>query len=374
MWGPRLHRRAQDPGSRLPRKDSDGHVTPWRSKLRRRAGVVLVLAVAALGIWALKGHGAELSASLALIENAQAWPLLLAVLAEAGSVAAFGIFTWRLLGVGLEMPPLLKTTAVATANTTINNTVPGGTAFASVYTYREFRGMGADAVFASWVVLAVNLLAAVALGMLALVGVAASFRASQGLDLLIVVPIISAVLMGMAALFSSPRLFGRLLRPPLELSARLVNRFRREPFRVDDALLRIGSISTTKGQVMVAICWAIANWVLDAMVLVLAYVAIGSRIPWGGILLAYGAGQLAANLPITPGGLGVVEGSLSIALVAYGGAQEPAVAAVLLYRLISFWLVLPFGWLSYLGTNVVRRRAGQARLARAETIEGGGAS
>ncbi len=336
--------------------------------------MVLVLGVAALGIWALRGHDAELSASIALIEHAQAWPLVLAVFAEAGSVAAFGIFTWRLLGVGLEVPPLLKTVAVATANTTINNTVPGGTAFASVYTYREFRGMGADAVFASWVVLAVNLLAAVALGMLALVGVAVSFRASQGLDLLIVVPIVSAVLMGMAVLFSSPRLFSRILRPPLELSARLANRFRREPLQVDDVLMRIGSITTTKSQVIVAIGWAVANWVMDATVLALAYVAIGSRIPWGGILLAYGAGQLAANLPVTPGGLGVVEGSLSIALVAYGGAQEPAVAAVLLYRLISFWLVIPFGWLSYLTTNVVRRRAGQARIASAETMEGGGSS
>ena len=41
--------------------------------------------------------------------------------------------------------------------------------------------------------------------------------------------------------------------------------------------------------------------------------------------------QLAANLPITPGGLGVVEGSLTIALVAYGGGRDSTVAAVLLY-------------------------------------------
>jgi len=42
----------------------------------------------------------------------------------------------------------------------------------------------------------------------------------------------------------------------------------------------------------------------------------GRRGQWKGLLLAYGAGQLAADLPITPGGLGVVEGSLTIALVA----------------------------------------------------------
>ncbi len=79
----------------------------------------------------------------------------------------------------------------------------------------------------------------------------------------------------------------------------------------------------------------------------MAFLAVGSPVPWRGLLLAYGAGQLAANLPITPGGLGVVEGSLTIALVAYGGAQTSTVAAVLLYRIISFWASLPVGWVSW---------------------------
>jgi uncharacterized protein (TIRG00374 family) len=72
--------------------------------------------------------------------------------------------------------------------------------------------------------------------------------------------------------------------------------------------------------------------------------AVGAPIPWKGLLLAYGAGQLAANLPITPGGLGAVEGSITIALVAFGGARVATVEAVLVYRTISFWLVLVVGW------------------------------
>jgi hypothetical protein len=62
------------------------------------------------------------------------------------------------------------------------------------------------------------------------------------------------------------------------------------------------------------------------------------------LLLAYGAGQLAANLPITPGGLGVVEGSLTIALVQFGGLKTSTIAVVLLYRILSFWIELPVGW------------------------------
>jgi uncharacterized membrane protein YbhN (UPF0104 family) len=74
------------------------------------------------------------------------------------------------------------------------------------------------------------------------------------------------------------------------------------------------------------------------------FLAVNATIPWKGLLLAYGAGQLAAMLPITPGGLGVVEGSITIALVAFGGSQATTVDAVLMYRLISFWLVLAAGW------------------------------
>jgi hypothetical protein len=75
--------------------------------------------------------------------------------------------------------------------------------------------------------------------------------------------------------------------------------------------------------------------------------AVGVGIPWRGLLLAYGAGQLAANLPVTPGGLGVVEGSLTIALVTFGGAEPSTVAAVFLYRILSFWLELPIGWATW---------------------------
>jgi hypothetical protein len=42
--------------------------------------------------------------------------------------------------------------------------------------------------------------------------------------------------------------------------------------------------------------------------------------------------------------LGVVEGSITIALVAFGGAHVSTVDAVLMYRVISFWLVLVVGW------------------------------
>ena len=112
----------------------------------------------------------------------------------------------------------------------------------------------------------------------------------------------------------------------------------------------------------VAFALAMANWVFDCACLALAFLAIGAGVPWRGLLLAYGAGQLAASLPITPGGLGVVEGSLVVALVAYGGAEQETVAAVLLYRLVSFWLLLLVGWAAWVALEIQgRTRQGASR-------------
>ena len=64
------------------------------------------------------------------------------------------------------------------------------------------------------------------------------------------------------------------------------------------------------------------------------------------MLLAYGVAQVAGTLPIVPGGIGIVEGSLAVILAAYGAGRVPAVAAALAYRLVSFWLSIAVGWIA----------------------------
>jgi putative heme transporter len=88
-------------------------------------------------------------------------------------------------------------------------------------------------------------------------------------------------------------------------------------------------------------------------------------VPWRGILVVYGLTQLAAVLPLTPGGLAVVEGSLTALLIAYGLSSGDAVAATLLYRAVGFWAPVPVGWVLYV---VLTRRVARSEreLATAE--------
>ena len=59
---------------------------------------------------------------------------------------------------------------------------------------------------------------------------------------------------------------------------------------------------------------------------------VGAPAPWGGLRLAHGVSQVVAVMAIAPGGLGAVEGSLTVVLVAYGAARGPALAAALVHR------------------------------------------
>lgn len=109
-----------------------------------------------------------------------------------------------------------------------------------------------------------------------------------------------------------------------------------------------------------AFVWMTGSWLADIAVLGIAYVAVGATPPWTGLLLAYCAGQIAAAVPLTPGGIGVVEGSLTLALVAFGGAATITLAAVLLYRLIAYWSCIPLGGLTWL---VLRRHLPEREVA-----------
>ena len=119
---------------------------------------------------------------------------------------------------------------------------------------------------------------------------------------------------------------------------------------------RLGSLQLSPSGWITATGLALANWLADAAVLAVSIRATGATVPWHDLLLVYGSGIAAQSLNITPGGLGVAEGSLSLALVATGLRAGQALAAVLLYRLASFWLVALAGWLIVLWLPGVRER------------------
>ena len=80
------------------------------------------------------------------------------------------------------------------------------------------------------------------------------------------------------------------------------------------------------------------------------------------VLLAYSAAEIVALLPLTPGGLGIVEASLSGLLILAGVRPGYAFLATLAYRVASYWLPLLAGPPAYL---LYRHRYGRPGARRA---------
>ena len=87
--------------------------------------------------------------------------------------------------------------------------------------------------------------------------------------------------------------------------------------------------------------------------LLFALLATGSKPQASLVLLAYAATGVLALLPITPGGLGIIEAGLSSMLILAGASPNRAFLATLAYRLCSYWLPLMAGPVAYL---LFRRR------------------
>jgi uncharacterized protein (TIRG00374 family) len=79
----------------------------------------------------------------------------------------------------------------------------------------------------------------------------------------------------------------------------------------------------------------------------------GGGLPFVQVGAVYMAARLIANAAPVPGGLGALEAGLIAGLTTLGVAAGAATSAVLVYRLLTFWLNVPLGALAL---NVVQRR------------------
>lgn len=100
----------------------------------------------------------------------------------------------------------------------------------------------------------------------------------------------------------------------------------------------------------------------DYFALLCALRATGARPNAPLVLLAYAATAVIALVPLTPGGLGIVEASLSGLLVLAGVGSASAIIATLAYRLVTYWLPILAGGGVYVA---FRRRHGPIKFGAA---------
>ncbi|MEO5874093.1 MAG: lysylphosphatidylglycerol synthase transmembrane domain-containing protein [Streptosporangiaceae bacterium] len=75
--------------------------------------------------------------------------------------------------------------------------------------------------------------------------------------------------------------------------------------------------------------------------------AFGGSLEWSAVAVVFLTGNALGSAAPTPGGLGAVEGALTLGLTLSGLPVETATSAVLLYRLLTFWLPVLPGWAAF---------------------------
>ncbi len=323
-----------------------------RGTSRSRKEIVRYLVGVAIGVIVLLlllGKRTELRPAWHQIGQANLAWVAAAIVAQALSLLTFAALQHRVLKLGGASIRLAPLAMLSLANDAIANTVPGEPAISSAYRYRFYRRQGATSASAGWTIFTVLLAQAIGMSLILLLGVLAALASGGTRDagatlagLVIVVVAVAVLVRRDMILEFAAALAGLIGR----IAARRRPGHQRLAERVQATLARMREIPLAPPSAIGVVGIATAVWFFDFLCLACAFCAIHASVPWDGILLAYGVAQVAGTLPIVPGGIGIVEGSLAVILVAYGAARPSALAAALVYRVISFWLAIAAGWVT----------------------------
>jgi uncharacterized protein (TIRG00374 family) len=361
-----MNRRRKARGDGTPGPAPTGRTEAAHHGARRVIGRIIALVVTGVALYVvLPSLTAVFGAWPRLAKLSAVW-LVAALMAEAASfVCNFGI--QRIV---LRTQGWFAVVAAGLTGNTVTSVLPGGSAAGAAVQFRMLETAGIKPDAAAGGLTASSLLGVGGLLMLPILTLPAVLGGSHVNHALVKTALIGAagfiVYLGLGILLLETD-------RPLMLAARsaqwLWNKIRRHhaPLTsLDDRLLTQrdqirGALGRKRRRVILLVVGRLG---FDFLCLLGALRATGSQPrPWL-VLLAYSAAGVIALIPATPGGLGIVEASLSGLLVLAGVSGRSAVLATLAYRLAEYWLPMVAGLVAYW---LYRRRYGSVRFGEPQT-------
>jgi uncharacterized protein (TIRG00374 family) len=325
----------------------------WRKVASAAISVAVVVGVFAYAIPQIADYG-DVIDTIATLTPLELWSLI--------GVTVLNLVSYWLANMA-ALPGLgLWQAAIVTQTTTsVANTLPAGGAIAVGLTYQILRSWGFSggdiALYVSvtglWNIFAKLALPIVSVGALVLTGESSGAFVVAALIGLAVLAVAVGVL---AALFSSERLARRIGEIAGRAVSWLKRLFRKDPV-TDMAGRAAGFRDDTIGLMRSRWIWltvaTVASHLALFAVLLMALRHVGvseADVSTSQALAVFAFGRLISALPITPGGLGVIELGYIGGLRAAAGEQNAAavVAAVLMFRLLTYVVQIPIGGVTYL--------------------------
>lgn len=288
------------------------------------------------------------------------------------AVMIFNLFTYWFANMAALPGLRLGPAAVATQTTTsVANTLPGGGAIAVGLTYTILRSWGFSGtdvalyvgVSGIWNIFIKLALPVLSVLFLALAGSKSAAFLSAAL---VGLAVLAGAVVLLAAVFKSEALARRVGNGLGRIVSALKRLFRTPP--ITDAgdravTFRSDTIKLVERRWLPLTGATLLSHLALFLVLLLSLRKLGvsaSGVSTAEVFAVFAFGRLISALPITPGGLGVIELGYIGGLVAAGGATPDVVAAVLLFRTLTFGVQIPLGAFTYLiwrGNTRWRREA-----------------
>jgi putative heme transporter len=326
-----------------------------RDRAKRALQIVVSVVLVGVIIWFVFGQFADLSEVTTVLRNLS-WSEMAVLLL----FAICNLLTYWVVVVVATPGMTIPQAAVLTQSTTaVSNAIPGGGAIAVGLTYTMMSSWGfsrsrttlsvvVTGIWSNFIKLGMPILA---LALLALRGQAGAGRTV-------------AALLGLAGLVAAVVVFALVLRSEVlaarmgiaagRLASKLLAMFKRPPSRGWDLAVvkwRSRVIGLVRHRWLALSVSAVTSHVSLFAVLLVALRVTGvssADVGWAEALAVFAFARLVTAVPLTPGGVGVVELALIAGLTQAGGTTANIVAAVLLFRLLTYVLPIIVGVFTYI--------------------------
>ena len=337
-----------------------------RRLVLRRVGNSVVVVGLAVFLYGLLPRIGGLSRDAAELRHARPTFVVASVVAQAASLACYALLYQRMLASLGKRVPLWLTVRVTLASYLVSHVTPFGSAAGTALNVSTMETEGVDPSTTGEAIGLTSLVSTIALivlfgtGLVATAGrhLSHSYLVIAGAALVLVV----LVLVILLVVGAHPDIAASAGRRVAGLARRVRSSI--DPDKVAQTSKRLASLarSALTGRAFLAsFGFAWADLLFDLLSLDLMFVAVRYQPGLGPLAVAYCAANFASALPVTPGGLGVIEVTLVAITVGFGAPRPTAVLAVLGYRLVSYWLPLLPGLVAYLRVRLSQRRADAAK-------------
>ena len=319
----------------------------------------LLFVALAVGIFDLLPRLGGLTHEAAGLRHARPAFLIAAIVAQAASLACYALLYRQVLAALGARVRFRLTADVTLASFFVSHLTPFGSATGTVVNVSTLEAEGVDAATTGEAIGLTSLLSTVALialfgiGFVATAGrhVSHTYLTLAGIAFFLVAAVLGTVL----GLGAHPEIAGRAGRWAAGVARHVKPDI--DPEKVAETSSRLASLarSALTGRAFLAgAAFASADLLLDLFSLDLVFLALRYQPGFGPLAVAYAAANIASAIPLTPGGLGVVEVTMVAVTVGFGAPRPTAVLAVLGYRIVNYWLPLLPGGVAYLRLRLVK--------------------